>query len=48
MTYLYLGIAILSEVAATTFLKLSDGFSKPLPSLVTVVTVMTPGASSWI
>src|SRR5258707_15752204 len=36
MTYLYLGIAILSEVAATTFLKLSDGFSKPLPSLVTV------------
>ena len=37
MTYLYLGIAIVSEVAATTFLKLSDGFSKPLPSLVTVV-----------
>ena len=37
MTYLYLGIAILSEVVATTFLKLSDGFSKPLPSLVTVV-----------
>ena len=36
MTYLYLGIAILSEVVATTFLKLSDGFSKPLPSLVTV------------
>ena len=37
MTYLYLGIAILSEVAATTFLKLSDGFSKPLPSLVTLI-----------
>ena len=36
MTYFYLGIAILFEVAATTFLKLSDGFSKPLPSLVTV------------
>ncbi len=36
MTYLYLGIAILAEVAATTFLKLSDGFSKPRPSLMTV------------
>ena len=36
MTYLYLGIAIVAEVAATTSLKLSDGFSKPLPSLVTV------------
>ena len=31
MTYLYLGIAIVAEVAATTFLKLSDGFSKTLP-----------------
>ena len=34
MTYLYLAIAILSEVAATTFLKLSDGFSKPLATVV--------------
>jgi small multidrug resistance pump len=37
MTYLYLALAISAEVAATTFLKLSDGFSKPLPSLVTAV-----------
>ena len=35
MTYLYLGIAILSEVVATTYLKMSDGYSKPLPSMVT-------------
>ncbi|MCX7319660.1 MAG: QacE family quaternary ammonium compound efflux SMR transporter [Bradyrhizobiaceae bacterium] len=37
MTYLYLAIAIISEVIATSFLKLSDGFSKPMPSLVTAV-----------
>jgi small multidrug resistance pump len=29
--------AIVSEVIATTALKLADGFSKPLPSLVVVV-----------
>jgi small multidrug resistance pump len=37
MTYLYLAFAIVAEVVATTFLKLSDGFSRPLPSAVTVV-----------
>jgi len=37
MTYLYLALAIVAEVIATTFLKLSDGFSKPLPSVVTVL-----------
>jgi small multidrug resistance pump len=37
MTYLYLALAIIAEVVATTFLKLSDGFSKPLPSIVTVL-----------
>lgn len=36
MTYLLLAIAIAAEVAATTFLKLSDGFTKPLPSVLTV------------
>ena len=36
MTYLFLAIAIVAEVAATTFLKLSDGFSKPMPSIATV------------
>ena len=37
MTYLYLALAILAEVVATTFLKLSDGFSKPLSSAITVI-----------
>jgi small multidrug resistance pump len=37
LTYLYLALAIVAEVVATTFLKLSDGFSKPLPSVVTVL-----------
>ena len=36
MTYLYLALAIIAEVVATTFLKLSDGLSKPLPSAVTL------------
>lgn len=36
MTYLYLAVAILSEVVATSFLKVSDGFTKPMPSAITV------------
>jgi len=35
--YLYLGIAIFSEVIATTALKASDGFTQWWPSVVTVV-----------
>lgn len=35
--YIYLGIAIVSEVIATTALKASDGFSQWWPSVVTVV-----------
>ncbi|APF36152.1 multidrug efflux SMR transporter [Chelatococcus daeguensis] len=35
--YLYLLIAIVGEVIATSALKASEGFSRPLPSLVTVV-----------
>ena len=34
--YLYLGLAIVSEVIGTTALKTSDSFTRPLPSLVTV------------
>ncbi|MEM6505745.1 MAG: SMR family transporter, partial [Planctomycetota bacterium] len=34
MAYLYLAIAIVAEVAATTALKASDGFTKWLPSVV--------------
>jgi small multidrug resistance pump len=35
MTYLYLAVAILCEVIATSFLKVSEGFTKPVPSLIT-------------
>lgn len=37
MGYLYLAIAIVSEVIATSALKSSDGFSKLWPSLTVVV-----------
>lgn len=36
MNYLYLACAIVFEVVATSFMKESDGFTKLLPSLVTV------------
>jgi small multidrug resistance pump len=35
--YVLLGAAIISELFGTTALKLSEGFSKPLPSLGVVV-----------
>ncbi len=35
--YLYLLIAIVGEVIATSALKASEGFTRPLPSLVTAV-----------
>lgn len=35
--YLYLGIAIVAEVAATTALKASEGFSRLWPSLGVVI-----------
>ena len=35
--YLYLATAIVLEVIATSFLKASDGFSKPLPTAVTAL-----------
>lgn len=34
--YIYLGLAIVSEVIGTTALKASDSFTRPLPSLITV------------
>jgi small multidrug resistance pump len=34
MTYLYLAIAIVAEVIATSSLKATDGFSRLLPSLI--------------
>jgi small multidrug resistance pump len=37
MPYLFLGVAILAEVCATSFMKLSDGFTRFWPSAVTMV-----------
>jgi small multidrug resistance pump len=37
MNYLYLAAAIVSEVAATSALKLSDGMTRLTPAVVTVV-----------
>ena len=34
MGYLYLGIAVAAEVIATSALKASDGFTRPLPTVV--------------
>lgn len=44
IAHLYLAIAIVCEVTATTALKQSDSFSKWAPSLVTIVGY---GASFW-
>jgi len=37
MNYLYLAIAIVSEVIGTTFMKQSEGFTKIVPSLATAL-----------
>jgi small multidrug resistance pump len=37
MPYLFLAIAVAAEVTATSFLKLSEGFTKLVPSIVTVI-----------
>ena len=37
MAYVYLAIAIVAEVVATSSLKASESFTKPLPSLLVVV-----------
>lgn len=37
MHWLYLGIAIVSEVIATSSLKAAEGFTRPLPSIIVVV-----------
>ena len=36
MSYLYLALAIVSEVIGTSALKASDGFTRPLPTVLTV------------
>ncbi|MCE1240365.1 MAG: multidrug efflux SMR transporter [Azonexaceae bacterium] len=35
--WLYLGVAIVSEVIATSALKAAEGFTRPLPSLIVAV-----------
>lgn len=37
MTYLYLVIAIVSEVVGTSALKAADGFTRPLPTLIVAI-----------
>ncbi|AHF04063.1 multidrug transporter [Marichromatium purpuratum 984] len=37
MGYVYLGLAIIAEVIATSALKFSDGFTRLVPSLVVVI-----------
>ncbi len=37
VAYTYLGIAIVAEVVATSALKASEGFTRPMPSLITAV-----------
>ena len=39
--WLYLSVAIVSEVIATSALKAADGFTRPLPSLVVVAGYVT-------
>ncbi|CAM5186550.1 Ethidium bromide-methyl viologen resistance protein EmrE OS=Castellaniella defragrans (strain DSM / CCUG 39792 / 65Phen) OX=1437824 GN=BN940_06871 PE=3 SV=1 [Castellaniella denitrificans] len=36
-SWIYLSIAILAEVIATSALKVSDGFTRPLPSALTAI-----------
>ena len=40
MAYVYLAIAIVGEVVATSALKASESFTKPLPSLLVVGSVV--------
>lgn len=37
MVYLYLGVAILAEVVATTALRAADGFTQLWPSIISIV-----------
>lgn len=37
MSWIYLGLAIMLEVAGTTCMKLSDGFSKLVPSVLILI-----------
>jgi small multidrug resistance pump len=45
LAWIYLSAAIATEVVGTVFLRSTDGFTKPLPSLVVIVTYML---SLWL
>lgn len=45
MPWLQLAVAIVAEVIGTTFLKLSAGLTRPLPTLVVVIAY---GLSFWL
>lgn len=45
MNYLFLALAIVAEVCGTSFMKLSDGFTRPGPTAVTVVSY---AAAFWL
>ena len=37
MAYIYLGAAIITELAATSFLKMSEGFTRLWPTIATLI-----------
>jgi small multidrug resistance pump len=45
LAWIYLSAAIATEVVGTVFLRSTDGFTKPLPSVVVIVTYML---SLWL
>jgi small multidrug resistance pump len=45
LAWTYLAAAILSEVVGTVFLRFSDGFTKPVPSAVVLITYVV---SIWL
>jgi small multidrug resistance pump len=45
VAWIYLGAAIATEVVGTLFLRLTDGFTRPMPSIVVVITYVL---SLWL
>jgi small multidrug resistance pump len=45
VAWIYLGAAIATEVVGTLFLRFTDGFTRPMPSIVVVITYVL---SLWL
>jgi small multidrug resistance pump len=45
LAWIYLGAAIATEVVGTLFLRFTDGFTRPMPSIVVVITYVL---SLWL